>query len=131
MIWCSEGGRMVRLRLKPEEGTGMLFLKIDTSCHIEFLHLSTRMLCKVIVCKIQHACYVRRLRHFNKMTVKMLTGVDRILLLSMNRLFSEHADDLQLSLSQGTEAANFDPNNKTLPIRAVLSQFYPFSTHTS
>jgi hypothetical protein len=87
---------MVRLRLKPEEGSGTLFLKIDTSCHIEFLHLSNRMLCKAaapdldISSSLQHltcSLCVCRLRHFNKMIVKMLTIVNKIVLPSTKRFF--------------------------------------------
>jgi hypothetical protein len=93
LMWCSEGGRTVRLCLTPEEEQWCC-LKIDTSCHIEFLHLSTRMFCKGaapnshISSRLQNSkChYVRRLRYFNQMIIKNINWCQHDSLLSMSRL---------------------------------------------
>lgn len=89
-------------------GTVMLFLKIDTSCHIEFLHLSTRVLCKGDApnshtrSSLQYSTcyYVRRLRYFNQMIVKMLTCVNTVDFPDYADGFSKSRELKQLNLTR-------------------------------
>jgi len=101
VLWGWSNGSLV---FETGRGTVMVFLKIDTSCHIEFLHLSTRMLCKgaapesYVSSSLQNSTYhyVRRLWYFKQMIVKMLTCVNTTVFLCV-RLY---LNMLTVSISQ-------------------------------